>query len=45
MEEKITFLNKKILTCTKCKRLVNFRQKIAKEKREDSEMKITGVNQ
>ena len=32
MEEKITFLNKKILTCTKCKRLVNFRQKIAKEK-------------
>ncbi len=32
MEEKITFLNKKILRCTKCKRLVNFRQKIAKEK-------------
>ena len=32
MEEKITFLNKKILRCSKCKRLVNFRQKIAKEK-------------
>jgi hypothetical protein len=28
-----TALNKKIITCKKCKRLKNFREKIAKEKR------------
>lgn len=33
MNSKIKILNKKIISCNKCKRLKNFREKIAKEKR------------
>ena len=33
MDNKLAVLNKKIIQCIKCKRLVNFREKIAREKR------------
>ena len=33
MKKEITILNSKIIKCNKCKRLVNFRKKISKEKR------------
>ena len=33
LSSQFTNLNKKIIACNKCKRLKNFREKIAKEKR------------
>ena len=33
LNSRFTNLNKKIINCKKCKRLKNFREKIAKEKR------------
>ena len=37
MTSKIEILNKEIISCTKCKRLKNFREKIALEKRKQYE--------
>ena len=38
-------LSNSIIKCEKCKRLVNFRKKISKEKKNNLLMKNTGENQ
>ena len=38
-------LNKKIIKCNKCSRLVNFRKKYQKKKGNNIFMKLTGVSQ
>ena len=42
MNSKIKILNKKIISCNKCKRLKNFREKIAMRKENNFKMKIIG---
>ena len=37
-------LNKSIIHCRKCERLVNFREKIAKEKENNILIKVIGVS-
>ncbi len=45
MNNSLNILNRKIINCTKCDRLVKFRKKIAKEKENDLFMKPIGQNQ
>ena len=45
MNLNILQLNKKIINCNKCSRLVKFRNKISLEKRKKILMRRTGVNQ
>ena len=43
MTNKLEILNKTIINCTKCKRLVDFRKKIATQRKQNvSKMKIIG---
>ena len=45
MNNKLKHLNKKIIKCRKCPRLINFIKKISTEKRKKTLTKLIGENQ